>query len=404
MACVRQRPIRLILSFSVLFVILTVLDVIKIFPSISTALREVNDRLQQSLATFDAPTSWNATLESIHSNSDQDRTNPKRTKAMGHDKRTTKIIAFTDYQFRYVAANWFERLHSLGYTTHTIVAVDAGMVDFLNTSKTNHNDSFRYEIFLRPPLPSQYNSEPYIVKLRFAIEQLFALRWKYILHQLQQGIHVLMTDCDNIFTRYLPLSELEDSEYDVYHAYESRYPADVFEQQGFCVCGGMSWFRASPKVIQFIQMVIDQCQDMCDDQVILNRIILHQLNMTWDASPYQLGPTSSNQTEERFNGLPQWGISGTSQVTGHRVKIWDRDVAFRGPLKPNPCPPNNWVSMPLFHAFTRGQVWMDKLKAFEVWDRNCGHVHNNNNKSVFGIQYAPKGFQAQYNRKPMKIG
>ncbi len=411
----RLRPIRMVLSFTAFFVLLTVFDVIKIFPSISAALREANNRLQQyDLAVFDLPMSSssksatvtgstpNVTTQEAIQKSPQPGSSTVSTKTSSNKNfqnplaGQTKIVAFTDHGFRFVAANWYERLQALGYTTHTIVAVDTSMVKFLNS--TNATANYRYDVMLRPNLRPALASHPYNKKLRYVVEQIFAIRWQYILEQLQQGVHILMTDCDNIFTRHMPLSELEESEFDVYHAFETRHPGDVFEKQGFCVCGGMSWFRASPKVIQLVRMIIAECNEMCDDQVILNRIILNQLNMTWDSSPYQLGPVTSNQTEDRFNGLPQFGVSGTSGLTGHRVKIWDRDVAFRGSLKPNPCPANNWVSMPLFDAYMRRSVWMDKLKAFEVWDRNCGGANN-----TFGIQYLPQGFHDRYNKRPMKL-
>lgn len=306
----------------------------------------------------------------------------------------TKIITFTDHSFRFVAANWYERLKALGYTTQTIVAVDEVTVDFL----ANHTN-YRYDVKFRPPLPSKYDGEIYRVKRRLVVTQIFALRWRYILQQLKQGIHVLLTDCDNIFSSYVPLSEFEQSEYDVFHAYETKHPGIVFAKQGFCVCGGMSWFRASPKVIHFIQHVVANCKDLCDDQDILNRVILYNLNMTWDHTPDTFGPTAkrtSNNTDERFNGLLEIGVSGTSGLTGHRVKIWDRDFAFRGTLDPPTCPRNNWVSMPMFSGHVRQKIWMDKLKSFDLWDKRCGHVNNRS----FGIHYLPEGFNIQYNKRP----
>ncbi len=312
----------------------------------------------------------------------------------------TRIVTFTDHSFRYVAANWHERLAALGYTTQTIVAVDQATVDFFATHPTTTNMTFQYDLMMRPPLPMQYASRLYREKLRLVVMQIFALRWKYILQQLQQGIHVLLTDCDNIFSQYVALRDFEQSDYDVFHAYETRHPEIVFQQQGFCVCGGMSWFRASPKVIHFIKHVVAHCQDLCDDQDILNRIILYSLNMTWDYTPDTFGPTAkrtSNHTDARFNGLLQKGLSGTSGVTGHRVKIWDRDFAYRGPLVEvaSECPHNNWVSMPMFTGHTRQLIWMDKLKSFDMWDIKCGHV----NQRSFGIQYVPPGFAKQYNKR-----
>ena len=74
-------------------------------------------------------------------------------------------------------------------------------------------------------------------------------RWNYILRQLQQqqqqpqdsshdggpsagtGMNVLMTDVNNVFVRYLDMSEFEDSPFDSYHAYAGTvdaFPRNIY--------------------------------------------------------------------------------------------------------------------------------------------------------------------------------
>ena len=78
---------------------------------------------------------------------------------------------------------------------------------------------------------------------------------------LQHGHNVLLTDVDNVFSRLLPMRDLEDhpDRIDVFHAYSTSYPTHVFNDMGFTVCGGMSWLRATPPVLRFVGSVVNQC-------------------------------------------------------------------------------------------------------------------------------------------------
>jgi hypothetical protein len=78
--------------------------------------------------------------------------------------------------------------------------------------------------------------------------RLFGSRWNYILRQLQQNHNVLFTDVDNVFVRYLDMSEFENSQYDSYHAYAGTvdgFPRNICKKIGFTICSGMSWLRGS---------------------------------------------------------------------------------------------------------------------------------------------------------------
>jgi hypothetical protein len=62
------------------------------------------------------------------------------------------------------------------------------------------------------------------VTKRKEVELIFAHRWVYLLEQLKDGYHVLISDIDNIFSKYYPMSALESSPYDAFHALEGRPP------------------------------------------------------------------------------------------------------------------------------------------------------------------------------------
>ena len=147
--------------------------------------------------------------------------------------------------------------------------------------------------------------------------------------------------------------------------------------QGFVVCSGMSWWRATSASIEYAQLMHQACGQMCDDQRVLNVFMEQQLKMAWNVDPsdFSLKTRISNKTESdpRFVGLMTQSIHGTSnRIAGLTIKIWHRDFAFRGPLHPNPvCPKSVWVSMPILDTPSRGKAWLTKLESFKQWDDYC---------------------------------
>lgn len=294
----------------------------------------------------------------------------------------TMIVGFCNFNYRSIGVAWYERMTNLGYFTHVLVATDPEMAEYLKT-----HTSFRYYVSIHEPMPAEYkdasNSNPKAKKKKHTalLKLLMAVRWKFLLEQLKLGIHVLLTDVDNIFSQYIDMEEaftnnhqeVDSDIVDVWHAYATKFPQQVFAKQGFVVCSGMSWWRASKAAIKFGEIMHSQCGTFCDDQRVLNNLLVgNQLNMTWEWTKEIQGSRITNVTTQdmRFVGLPTLGISGRSNVTGHRARVWDRDFAFRGSLRPEPCPRNNWVSMPVLEAHRRS-AWRTKLESFEEWDRHC---------------------------------
>ncbi len=290
---------------------------------------------------------------------------------------STLIVAFCNFHFRSVGVMWYKRMNNLGYDNHLLVATDQAMVDFLAAFPPP--EEMRYHVWIHEPMPKEVLSRPKVIQEHAHLQLLMAVRWKYLLQQLEQkGMHVVLTDVDNIFTRYIDVDQEfthKDTDVDVWHAYATKFPRKAFSQQGFCVCSGMSWWRASPGGIQFARLMRNTCGDMCDDQRELNNLLSTSplLNMTWhwteEAKQSRIANLTTN--DPRFLGLPTVGISGRSYITGHQARIWDRDFAFRGPLFPHVCPANNWVSMPILEAKSRQSAWRTKIESFQAWDKHC---------------------------------
>jgi hypothetical protein len=278
-----------------------------------------------------------------------------------NNRSKTKILGFADYNYKDYALRWYHRLQDLGYREHVIVVVDQAAVDFFRSTTNN----IRWEELPYKPCVTWEQDA------RFYRRQLFGRRWKYVYEQLQKGFSVLLTDVDNVFLRYHPLQDFEESEYDAFYAYSTSYPTHVFDQMGFTVCGGMSWLRADPKVIRFVATLVNKCKCLneddgnfckkchCDDQVALNELLWEgKHNVTWDRT-FRTPPKS-------LKDYPWTSVTGISSKTRHRVKVWDRNFAYRAML-PDQCPEGNWVAMPLY---------VNRSDVVQVWEDLCSSNKN----------------------------
>mmetsp|Transcript_14893 Transcript_14893/g.27092 ORF Transcript_14893/g.27092 Transcript_14893/m.27092 type:complete len:259 (-) Transcript_14893:345-1121(-) len=210
-------------------------------------------------------------------------------------------------------------------------------------------------------------------------QQIMSARLHLTMDLLRNGTHLLITDVDNIFSRHVPLYGFLEEGYDVYHAYEMRYPTFIYDQFGFVICSGHQFLRSSPEAIRFMDVVMKSCSGKkCDDQVTYNKVFFRELNIKWDNidNPNHAGALRVNTTHPENNNLLVESVTGRSLLTNHTVKIWDRDFAWRlaGAI-PEYCPSmNNWLGMPtkLDDAMTGdGNKVYKKIAAFGIWDKHC---------------------------------
>ncbi|KAL7550845.1 hypothetical protein ACHAWF_014044 [Thalassiosira exigua] len=204
-------------------------------------------------------------------------------------------------------------------------------------------------------------------------------RLKTTANLLRNGTHLLITDIDNIFSRYVPLYGFLEEGYDVYHAYEMRYPVPLYNEFGFVICSGHQFLRSSPETLKFMDLVMNRCRwSKCDDQFVYNAVLHYDLKMKWDGidNPDNPGALRVNTTHPENGNLLVESVTGRSPVTNHTVKIWDRDFAWRlaGAI-PEHCPSiHNWLGMPtkLDDSLTGfGNKVHKKIAAFDVWDQHC---------------------------------
>ena len=346
---------------------------------------------------------------------------------------TTKIVAVTDIQYSQIALEWYQKLSNLGYTTHVIVAADDESLSFFQQQQ-QHQQNQQYQTRTNTNTTTQTSTSPNtnIIRVEPLIDptssnwpiaagqprqlrlRIFATRWVYILGQLKNGHHILLTDADNIFLRYMPMSIMETSNYDVYHSYCADYPVR-FVSMGFVVCGGMTWLRSSKESIRYVESILQQCgwdgmdnddgaelygnpanisrantiatpaeyyppvlpmkakAAKCDDQQVINsKFFSNTLNYTWDTNENTLGKPKVE------DGFWKSEASGQSLVTGHRFKLWSVDTCYRGSVdgsKEGRCPDSklNWVAMPLntIDASKKLSSAEDRELRVKQWYRFC---------------------------------
>lgn len=358
-----HRPCRYV-AINIAIILLLLLRYTRLIHQVNVSFAAMTEVVQLGLPELPLPTKINKVLGEVGTNY-SDRGIGQGSP--GHTTNNTKIVAVANSAYKEIALLWFERMTMLGYTTHVVATVDQETHSFLEKM------AIRVDTLL--PIKSSNWPLP-LGKPQQNRRMIFATRWVYVLAQLRNGHNVLLTDADNIFVRYMPMEDLESSEYDVYHAHAGDYPVR-FRNMGFVVCGGMAWFRASPSAIRFVEWLLKECgwggdinrPATCDDQSVVNKgFFFNTLNYTFNGE----GP-SSNSTF--------WtdSLEGESQVTGHKFKIWDVDTAYRGPVngKDGICPKNNWVAMPLNSLYDpenpvqKGDAAGDRKLRLSQWMKYC---------------------------------
>ena len=279
----------------------------------------------------------------------------------------TIFIGFADDTYKELGLQWYRRLERIGYTAHYLVAYDDKAATFFQ----QHHLRFDY---LHNEPRFSFANDCSNKKKQIYRRRLFGSRWVYIWQQLQAGYHVLTSDVDTIYSRYIPFQILEDSKYDAFHTLNSvvpSYPVSIFQTYGFTLNGGQHWFRSTPGVRKWVHQMVQtcgscikssmNCRCMCDDQVVFNNLAFESVwNITWNRTSVLI-PQSWEQ-------VPWEGITGVCSKTGHHVQVWDRHMAYRGKIRPEACPQDNWFAM------LNG---VPKTKLPNVWDRVCGWNSSN---------------------------
>ncbi|GFH51377.1 hypothetical protein CTEN210_07853 [Chaetoceros tenuissimus] len=274
-----------------------------------------------------------------------------------------KFVAFTTIDYSESAKFWYNRMTELGYTDHRLVLADQAIVDYFSEVNKAGKEYYRFDVELVDPGKRRKNM----------VRSLWYHRILYCLNQLKKGYSILLSDSDNVFMRYVPLSNFQNDVFDAIFALELRFPTNLFASQEFVLCGGMTFLKATKPTIKIMELLLSKCdgggRQRCDDQVEWNKLLAQE--MTWDADA-----AKQNKTKD---GLIQQGFTGVAtNIEGFKAKVWDRDFAFRKEFLTETCPSEkNWVAMPLTlphqtNKMFNGDINKEKLGRISIWDEFCG--------------------------------
>jgi hypothetical protein len=312
-----------------------------------------------------------------------------------------KIVAFTDKNYSVTSKWWYNRMTKLGYTTHTLVLIDPPAVKDFTDANRGGKEYYRFEVQIIDPGSRAKNR----------VRSLWYNRILYCLNQLKAGHSLLLTDVDNIFSRYEPLSQFQGSEFDAIFALEQKFPVEIFQKQGFVLCGGMTFLKATNATVEIMERLLEKCDGgtkRCDDQVEWNRMMF--LDMTWN--------TKKTKTKLTENGLIQYSFSGESKtVQGFKAKVWDRDFAWRGPFDTERCPSeSNWVAMPTNLPYSvssqlraegiaegASRIGIEKIARVKIWEEFCGINGTNRDENQGSVKARLNKAVQAYNKTTTRV-
>jgi len=285
-------------------------------------------------------------------------------------QKNVKIVAFTDHSFAPVGQWWYQRMQNLSYTTQTLVLFESKAVVHFDKLKEK-GEHYQTDIQL---------IDEHYTKRRFKIHRLWYIRILYCLNQLKAGQSIVLTDTDNVFLKYVPLELFEQSGYDAIFSFEQKYPEKIFREQGFVLCGGMTYLKATNATIQVMERLLERCFEgwgreginskSCDDQVTWNEMLFQDMKWNMNSSQYFVGNRS--------------GFEGESTIVPNfHANIWDQSFAQRGKFEECPLDGAAWVAMPAafnnnllkilkpLHGRFEQQSGLDKLSRVLIWENFC---------------------------------
>ena len=236
------------------------------------------------------------------------------------------IIAFSDITYIEVAKVWYNQLTKLGYTEHTIAALDH------ETYITLKEDSYRVML-----TNEKLDRGGRFLKLIWKI-RLFTLN-----SLLKEGYNVMISDVDSIWLSYRDLNKLPHM-FDTFHSYGTTFPSDTYSRWKFVVCGCIGAYRRTENTLNLFKDLTEKCKYACDDQMTLNHLLMREYNMQWT-----LSPGSGNR----------FGYSKTKNLTS---MIFDANDVARGRDLQGKCD-KGWIISP--KAKKSGDSKISKLKYYK---------------------------------------
>lgn len=121
----------------------------------------------------------------------------------------------------------------------------------------------------------------------------WAARLRLIKELLHSGHGVILSDADALWigdAREFYYKGIKDGSDIV--ASRATFPAEVQSAWGATLCMGFIAFQPSAANRALLGHVVHACGDRCDDQMVLNKVLLHSAQLRWNTTVSDNGPTA----------------------------------------------------------------------------------------------------------------
>lgn len=188
----------------------------------------------------------------------------------------------------------------LGYDKHRIIALDQDtFTHFKNLNAGLDGENQKYRIFLPHHNNSDtldaYFPDPKSVKFLLAggesgkqhramRKKIWNIRLKCINAYIQDDYNLMLSDADSLWLKYFDLNKLPNT-FDGFYGWEREaWPTDVFEKWGLVLHAREFAMFSNPRTKNLWKTVIEECQNDCDDQYIINRVLsnLYQIEKFYE--------------------------------------------------------------------------------------------------------------------------
>ena len=215
------------------------------------------------------------------------------------------IIAFSDITYTPAAEFWYKQLSALGHNNHKIIALDDAAYKKLSSK------GFRVESALF------YLKHDGTSKL----SNLWSLRLKTLQKYVESNQNIFISDVDSIWVSYRDLNDLPEN-IDTFHGTGKTYPQDVYDQWGFVICGCIGGYRSNSKTKAYFKKLVEQCDNKCDDQNTINKLLANEFQYNWKKPP-GMDNRLGQATSPNYPNLSSMTFSDMEVQRGKKLENYD---------------------------------------------------------------------------------
>ena len=272
---------------------------------------------------------------------------------------STLIIVFTDISYLSATKKWISRMEKLGYRNVRIYALEKLAFKELKRLNLTYDVQYHnteYEIGLKPrnkaDISESYKDPERKLRVkkgdRYKIWRIRLEVTKRILKD--EGLSVVISDIDSIWTKYVDLEHDCFNGFDVIHSLGYKMPEWILQKQGFVLCGCFVYYKNTPNTLKFIEAYNYACKTtLCDDQILLNELYFKN-NVSWTNATTNQTNKTKGPIKKYKTGILESNLrtsrSHTRDVLLQILVVSEEDIKRGGTAGPEDCE-NTWIMNPV---------------------------------------------------------